>query len=129
MKAKATEILKKARDIIANRDHWAQMAMAIERDGRQCPSSHVNAVRWCISGALQKSIDEIYGPGRPAPETSSERIIAYEALAQYKPELLIKKIGNEISSMTMPEINDHPMVEHTDILEWLDCAIKGAGKE
>jgi hypothetical protein len=51
---RASEILTKARALIANKEHWCQGAYAMRADGEYADPSGPDAVRWCALGACIK---------------------------------------------------------------------------
>ena len=48
------EVLQKARDLLADRKHWAQNWFAYDKDGHFVDSVDENATCWCSVGAVCK---------------------------------------------------------------------------
>lgn len=50
------EILQKARDLIADEDHWTRGAYARNEEGKDVEPWRSDAVRWCAVGALARVV-------------------------------------------------------------------------
>ena len=53
------QIVARAREIIADRDHWTQGELAVFRDGRAAEPTHADAYAFCAVGALQRAAHEL----------------------------------------------------------------------
>lgn len=51
----AVDILRAARELIAEPKAWTQRAFGRDEDGMCCDSLHPDAVCWCAGGALTKA--------------------------------------------------------------------------
>ena len=51
------EVLAAARELISDKNRWCQGSEAEDAAGRWILPSHLNAVRWCALGAVEKVSD------------------------------------------------------------------------
>lgn len=56
MMAKPVDVLRAARAIIAEREHWTTGEMARNAEGNSCPWGSRDAVRFCALGAIRRVV-------------------------------------------------------------------------
>jgi len=62
---KVSELLKQAKSLIEDEEHWCCGVFARDKSGNPCTPRSQKAVAWCSTGALQnKSFSEVYAEAR-----------------------------------------------------------------
>ncbi len=95
--------LRKARDLLADPEHWVKGAYARSQDGVVISALNKNAACWCLLGALQRATgrEEDNGP-------------TYSHVAT---------VARTTGRFPLSDFNDHPLRQHREVLDLLDEAI------
>ena len=92
------DVLVQVRDLLKVKKRWAQCGMAFDTQNKPVLSKSLDAVRWCILGAIQKE---------------SPTLRLYDK---------VTRIFNNISEKGIEEVND--AYGHKPIMRLIDIAIK-----
>ena len=103
------QALIKARELIADRNHWTQGASARDDRGAPVPYTDPDAMCWCSMGAIGKVVSE-------AEQTPVGVVIALRGG--------IKHLKSFTSFTSIASFNDNST--HTQVLEAFDKAIENA---
>lgn len=104
------EVLKIARSLIEDPEHWHQGCLARDKDGREVGTRNPNACSWCSAGALYRADPK--GDQGFEPKVHLER-----ALFQLFPQWEARGIEN---------FNDSFVTTHAQVLQVFDKAIQDA---
>ena len=107
---KPSELLTKAKDVIADPKHWTKGWYAHNADGFDVGSCKPEAVCWCSLGALEKVAHE--------ENTCSLELEAAKYLI---------KVSREFGCSDIPDLNDHS--SHETVMKAWDKAIKLAKED
>ena len=102
----AIVILHRARELLADPEHWIQGAYAVDRDSVPQAADGPTAVRWCIVGALRKI------GGLPDPEEREDQVVVCQ-------RWLSRHAGN----VSISNWQDMPGRQHAELLQVMDAAI------
>ena len=109
------ELLRAARERIADKEHWAQGRLAVDARNREVPPNDPRAERWCAIGALCRVADAP-NTSRLWTEPGAPRVYGH-LIAAAEDEL-----GNAQDSLeAVMGINDGP--GHRAVLRLYDRAI------
>ena len=106
MNDKACEILKRAKNLIEDKQKWCQRTWAVDENGRPVSPLGESAVKWCSKGAIRRE-------AALAAATVSTEAYLYDAA---------HKLGYE----GVAALND--LGGHSKAMEAFDVAIKAACK-
>lgn len=110
-----TEILKKAREIIADPIRWTKGAFALDKNKETALPNWNEAVCWCAEGAIQKAVWDM-----KAWHDSKERSAVMETACA----LLEAHIPSDYEFFARAaRYNDHENTTHEMVLAWFDKAI------
>lgn len=103
----ALDVLRAARELLADPDHWTKEASARDAAGARTDLYGSDAIRWCVAGATIRAAD-VYGRdlGRPLADLRNtlEKHFLRQGLSVW---------------------NDAPETTHDDVLRLFDLAIAG----
>ena len=108
--------------LIAHHDNWTKNAFARNSKGEGCESLKIDAVCFCLSGAITRSLTYSESPLDPG----ANRALLWPPIR----ELLIGLIDNPsepLPTVFFSEItrfNDNYWTEHSDVINLLNSAIK-----
>ena len=104
----AAAILKRAAEIITPPGSWGQGQTAVDKDGRQVPSSSTAAVCFCALGAINRATRELQ-----QPEHVSQR--AYQLTN-------LELVDVAPSAINLPAWNDAPGRTQQEVVDLLHKA-------
>ena len=107
---KPSELLIKAKAVIADPKHWTQDVYAKDAKGHHTGPSTPDAVCWCSLGALKKVAHEENANG------------ACFAATEY-----LAVVSDEFGCSSIPDLNDHS--SHETVMKVWDKAIKLAKED
>ena len=107
---KPSELLIKAKAVIADPKHWTQGWYAHNADGFDVGSCEPEAVCWCSVGALDKVAHE---------EGAVD--------ARFEAASYLFKVADEFGCSDIPDLNDHS--SHETVMKAWDKAIKLAKED
>ena len=107
---KPSELLIKAKAVIADPKHWTQGWYAHNADGFDVESCNPEAVCWCSVGAIDKVVHE---------EGVSD--------TRFKATLYLAEMAGEFGCSSIPDLNDHS--SHETVMKAWDRAIKLAKED
>jgi hypothetical protein len=105
-------ILKQAREILSNPDHWTKGCNARDRYGHSCASAGGEACKWCAHGALCKLT-----PADTQEEKQKACDIRNKAMGY------LRKVSESRGFISFTYYNDE-VATHSDILSLFDEAIR-----
>lgn len=102
---KVCEILKKARELITDPEHWTRDTYARDAEGEYCNMNSPRAAKFCALGAIRR--------------VSNSMSLGYlDSDARVAMDMLARKIGGP----SIAQFNDHHT--HEEVLAKFDGAIK-----
>ena len=106
--ATTIEVLKAARELIADESRWTQDVLARDASGNEVEPDHQSAVCWCVEGAVERAV--VIGGEEAA---RGDRI--------YHAVMALRDGVPGIGMLTVAGFNDTS--EHSDVLDLFDRTI------
>lgn len=104
------DLLRAAREVIADPSHWCKGTDAMDEDGKVCSKYDNAAVRFCANGAVR----------RARMLTNANFNIEMTALDTLRSACPLANKWEET-----PDFNDRPETTHSEVLAVFDRAIAG----